>query len=404
MTKHYLHSPAVFLAAQKPEAPEKTSRQLTSLALRASVLAVCAMTLLSDGSADERRHRPTWTVGAELQRLRQQPIKLSWSGVPIRDGLGDLSAAQRVAILLDRRIDAERPIDLGADRTPLDDLLGQIALAVDGGAAWLGPLAYIGPRPAAARLRTLAALRAGDARALPKDEQPTFLREATWHWTALAEPRNLVAELAAQANVAIEPLALISHDLWPAADLPALTWTDRLTLVANEFDLTFEFVDGSHVRLVPVQGPVVIERDYPGGKEPDKLARRWRELAPDAQVSIARGKLVVRGRLEDHELLTQKKPLPQAHGKGGADVYTMTVREQPLAAVLERLRQQVPIDLRVDEAALHKAKLSLDRRVTFSVVQASLEELLAAALQAADLSFVREGNAYTIVPAKVADE
>jgi hypothetical protein len=365
--------------------------------IRLGVAAALLTVPLTTGLADDPSGAARWLTGGDLVRQRQQLTSLSWSGAPLRDALANLSKTDRIALLLDRRIDPGQRIDLTAERMPFDDVLERAAEQIDAGLSWLGPLAYLGPREAASRLRTLAALRAAEAHALAKDKR-TFQREARLSWEALAEPRGLAAALAAEANVEIESLDLIGHDLWPAADLPPLSWTDRLTLIANEFDLTFEIVDAGHVRLVPIAGPVVLERAYPGGKQPDVLAAKWRELAPEAQIEVARGKVVVRGRLEDHELLTQTKR-PKSAPTGGAEVYTLRVQAQPLSAILDKLREQLTQELLVDEAALEKANLSLDVRVSFSVERATFDELLAAALKPARLTFRRDGSAYKIVPA-----
>jgi hypothetical protein len=327
-------------------------------------------------------------------------VKVTWSGVPLRDVLTNFSRAQRVAILLDRRIDPQQLIYLPAERMPLDDVLERVGKRVDAGATWLGPLAYLGPADSAARLRTLAALRAADVRAMPKEKRAAFERVAAWRWDALAEPRGLVAELAVAAKVGIKSLDRIGHDLWPAADLPPLSCTDRLTLIANEFDLTFEIVDSAHVRLIPITEPISIEGSYPGGKQPEELAANWRTQAPDAEITVARGKIVVRGRLEDHELLTQtKKPKPSSTTLG-AEVYSLRVQQEPVSAVLDALRKQSSINLLVDEDAIKKANLSLDTRVSFSVEQVKFDELLATALKPAGLTFRREGSTtYRIVPA-----
>ncbi|HVX16069.1 MAG TPA: STN domain-containing protein [Pirellulales bacterium] len=353
--------------------------------------------LASPSCAFGQQRPPSWLTGAQLLRQRQQPTRVDWQGVSVRGGLTNLSKAQQIAILLDRRIDPERLIDLTAERVPLDELMARAADQIDAAVAWLGPLAYVGPRAAAHRLRTLAALRAADARRLPKPERDVFEREASWSWPELAEPRTLVAELATTAHVEVEGVDLIPHDLWPAADLPRLSWTDRLTLLANEFDLTFRFADSTRVRLVPIVEPVVIERRYPAGKQAAETAARWRRLVPDAEIDISAGKLVVRGRLEDHELLRPAKPGPEPVTQPGVQVYTLTVREQPIAAVLNTLRAS-SVELKVDEEALQRAQLTLDRRVSFRVERATLEELLHAALKPAGLTFVREGNVYKIVP------
>lgn len=343
-----------------------------------------------------------WLTGAALERQRQQPVTRNWAGVPVRKGLSQLARLQQVAILLDRRIDPERTVELPVHQVGLDDLLNQIAEKMDGAATWLGPVAYVGPRRAALRLRTLAALRAADVRALPNDARGVFLEGKSWHWDELAEPRELLTGLAAEANVKLHGLDLLPHDLWPAADLPSLSWIDRLTLLANEFDLTYEIVDASNVRLVSIAEPVLIERSYPAAKQGEELAARFKGLAPDAQIAIARGKVIVRGRLEDHERLKAPKPTPAAAATGtnrpGKTLYTLTVPDQPLAAVLEKLRAS-SIEITVDEAALQQAGLSIDRRVSFSVERVTLEELLSAALKPAGLTFRRQGNAYRIIPA-----
>ena len=354
---------------------------------------------LSGLLADDGAGTAQWLTGDDLARQRQQPASASWSGTPLRDALASLSKTRRIAVLLDRRIDPGQAFELTANRVPVDAILEQLGAGIDAGVSWLGPLAYLGPPDAASRLRTLAALRAAEARALPKEKRAAFQRQARSSWEALAEPRGLAAALAAEAKVGIESLDLIGHDLWPAADLPPLSWTDRLTLIANEFDLTFEIVDAAHVRLVPIVGPVVLESTYPGGKQPESIATKWRALAPDAQIEVARGKVVVRGRLEDHELFTQNqksKPAPMTPGVG---LYTLRVREQPLSAVLDTLRAQAAQEILVDEAALQQANLSLDVRVSFSVERATIDELLTAALKPARLTFRREGNAYKVVPA-----
>lgn len=340
-----------------------------------------------------------WFTDAALERQRRLPVSLNWVNMPIRQSLAELARAQQVAILLDRRIVPGRTIDLAARQVPLDDLLEQIGEKTDGATSWLDSVAYIGPRPAALRLRTLAALRAADLQALPKKARAVFLAKKPWLWGDLTESRQLLAELAAEADVELNELDL-PHDLWPAASLPPLSWIDRLTLLANEFDLTFQVLDGAHVRLVPIEEPVVIERGYPAGKQGKELAARWKEMAPNAQIELARGKLIVRGRVEDHDRLTAPKPPPAAGAttRPGAKVYTLAVSNQPLAAVLNTLRAS-SIKIDVDEAGLTKAGLSVDRPVTFSVQRVTLEELLRAALKPAGLTFRRQGDAYQITPA-----
>lgn len=353
--------------------------------------------------------RAEWKTGRALAQQRTAQVSLRWSELPLRQALASLARSQHVAILLDRRVDPDRPIELTIDDQPLDEVLGRIAAERKIGLTWLGPVVYFGPEEAAGRLRTLAALRAAEVRKLPGRRQAALTRERAWQWNELATPRELLAELAEEAQVTIEGLDLVPHDLWPAADLPPLSLTDRLTLLANEFDLAFELSDGGRrVRLAGIEGPVAIKRDYPGGRDAPRIAERFRREAPEAEVEIVGGKIFVTARLEEHERLAELgKPganhaagakTPPADPRRGKQVYTLAVEEQPLAAVLEALRERAGFELRVDRPALEQAGLTLDRRVTFSVTEVSLDELLEAALGPAGLAFRRDGKAVVVVP------
>ncbi|HVW36627.1 MAG TPA: STN domain-containing protein [Pirellulales bacterium] len=341
-----------------------------------------------------------WLAGPALRAQLAQPVKLAWSGVPIRKGLADFAQSQNIAILLDRRIDPGLPLVVSFDNVPVELALERLARSQHLGISWYGPLVYLGPEPAAARLRTLAALRAAEAKSMPAARRSSFAKTQAWQWDDLAEPRTLVEQLADEARVKIAGIEHVPHDLWAAADLPPLAWTDRLTLVANEFDLTFRFDDdGRKIELILVPESVLLERSYPGGRNPQEIAERWQRQAPEAEIKVEGDKVVVRGRAEDHEALTAAKPRPQAPAAGGTEVYTLAVRDQPLGPVLEELKKRLGLQLHIDEAALKAAEISLDRRVSFNVEKATLDELFAAALKPAGLTFRRRDKSVDIFPA-----
>lgn len=341
-----------------------------------------------------------WLTGPALRQQLAQPVALTWSGVPIRQGLADFSRSQRIAVLLDRRVDPGMPLQASLQDVPVEIALERVARAQQLGLSWYGPLVYFGPETATRRLRTLAALRTAEVKSLPAKARLPFTRQQAWRWPDFTTPRELVEALAAEAKVEAAGLEQIPHDLWAAADLPPLSWIERLSLIANEFDLTFEFEsDGRSVRLIPIPDQIFIERSYPGGKDPKELARRWAQQAPEAEISVSDEKLVVRGVIEDHELLSGVKSRAAKPAAGGVEVYTLTVRDQPIGPVLEELKQRLGLELHIDEAALKAANISLDRRVSFSVEKVSLDELFRAALQGAGLTFRRRDKTLDVFPA-----
>lgn len=346
-----------------------------------------------------------WLTGPALRAQLAQPLKLAWSDVPLRQGLANLARSQRIALLLDRRIDPGRPLDLNLDDVPVELAFERLARSQRLGLSWYGPLVYFGPEPAARRLRTLAALREGEVKQLPAAKRAPFLRTQPWPWDDLAEPRALVEQLAQEARVEISGVEQIPHDLWPAAALPPLSWIERLSLVANEFELTFRLEDeGRKVALVPVPDVVILERSYAAGRNPQSLADRWKRQAPEAEIEVEGDQVVVRGRAEDHQALTAAKPRSPTPAGGGTEVYTLAVRNQPLLPVLDELKRRLGLELHIDLDALKRAQISLESRVTFSVEQATLDELFTAALEPAGLTFRRRDKTLDIFPAPARGE
>ena len=141
-----------------------------------------------------------------------------------------------------------------------------------------------------------------------------MLTAHAWRWDELSEPRQLVGQLAGEAGVTIAHGELIPHDLWPAVDLPPLSWVDRLTLVAAEFDLTFQIGASGQVDLVPIPAAVALARDYPAGRDPAAVAERWRKQFPDAKVSVEGNKVRLVGLAEDQAAAGQSLRRPPVAG------------------------------------------------------------------------------------------
>lgn len=353
-----------------------------------------------------------WATGGRLQQRLAEPVSLVWVGSPLRSALRGLSRAHRVAILIDRRVDPGQELALQVDDLPLERALRRVAEDRKLGVSLFGPAAYFGPAEVAARLRTIAALRTGEIRRLPPTSRQTFLRTAPLAWHDFAVPRELLAKLAAENSLAIRGLERVPHDLWAAAELPPLSLVDRLTLIAVQFDLTFQVAsDGRTISLVPVPEDVALVRSYPGGPDPQATARRYAALAPDARIKVVREKVYVKGLLEAHERIasggrpsqpadTQQadtgQPGPPDIGRTRID--RLSVREMPVGKLLEHLAERLHLELSIQRAALQQAGLSLERPVTVRLENATVDELLREVTAAAGLRFRRRGTSVEILP------
>ncbi|MGD0896842.1 MAG: hypothetical protein ABR915_03335 [Thermoguttaceae bacterium] len=269
---------------------------MAAAALLAAVALLAAATRAPAAGA-----KIAWATGPAFQRQLAAPVDIVWK-VPLREALVSLSRAERMAILLDRRVDPGQRIEIKLASVPLAEALAKIARNRQLGLSMLGPVAYFGPPEAASRLRTIAVLRQEEIRRLEPAMAARLLHSKSLAWEDFATPRELLGRLAAEAAVEIDGQARVPHDLWPAAELPPMPWTDRVTLVAAEFDLTFDLTDGGRrIQLVGLPEKIALVRSYPAGPNPDALAKRFKAMAPQAEVKISGDKVWVRGRLEDHE-------------------------------------------------------------------------------------------------------
>jgi len=367
---------------------------------------VCGTMLECPGAAVARAGE--WLTGPSLQKQLARPVDIVWSGNPLRKAIEDLSRAQEVAVLIDRRVDAGRKVSLVLDRVPLATALEEIARREELGYCLFGPVAYFGPPQVASRLRTLAALRTEEVRHLPAEAKGPLLRLKPLAWPDFATPRDLLSQLAQESRLVLSGLERVPHDLWAAAQLPPLSLVDRLTLIAVQFDLTFQAAaDGKTITLLPVPDSVAIIRSYEGGRQPQAVAEQYAALAPGAQIKVVGDKVYVQGLLEEHEQITtprkaSKRPSGPTASQdvGKIHIDKMSVKEVPAGQVLQELARKLKLDLKIDQAALGAAGISLQQRISVSVEDATVDQLLLEVAKAARLQIHRQGNVLQIGPGK----
>ena len=294
-----------------------------------------------------------------------------WSNIPVRKAIEGLCESQKVAFLLDRRIDPDRKIELSLDNVTLAEGLQQIASRLGVGTTMLGPVAYFGPAETAARLRTVAALRRQDANKLPPNARTIWTQSRPWKWDDLSAPRDLLTALAAENKLQVEDMDSVPADLWAHADLPPLTLSEKLTLLLAQFDLTYELsADGKSIRLAPMPDKPTLDHLYQVAGSPEE---------PAAKTSPSEKK-------SQHTVTTE-----------GRKVYSLQV-ELPVGQLLQSLGPRMGLEINIDKAAIAAAEKSLDTKVKLDVKEAGEDELLRAVLEPAGLTFTRKDNVVDVKP------
>jgi hypothetical protein len=349
----------------------------------------------------------TWATGPDLQKRLEEPTDLVLGENPLRRALENLSHSKKIAILIDRRVDPGQKIDISLTQTPLKDALQAVAEKNGLGISFVGPVAYFAHPQDVGRVRTLVALRQEEARRLPTEKDKKFLLPKPIAWEDYSAPRDLLEKLGKENGIQIAGLDQVPHDLWAAADLPPLGLVERLTLIAGQYDLTFNIsADGDLISLRPIPEHVELVRSYPAGRQPEAIIRNYAAIAPQARIRIAGDKIVVAGTLEDHDRITspirpaERKPKPSKSTDAGHELkrYTLKVEEKPIGPLLRQLAAQLNLTITINDTAIEQAGVSLDQRVSFSVKEAAIDELLRAALNQTNLKFTRRGNEIHIEP------
>ncbi len=340
-----------------------------------------------------------WLRAKPLADRLARPVSIEWSSVRFRSALERLSRAQRVAILIDRRIDPNKIHDFQSDEQALSEVYTQLAHRTGCGYTQLGPLAYFGPTTTTRQLRTLAALTRLRIDELPSSSKLLWHRTRAWRWNDLATPRQLIEGLAAEHGIQLLGTESISHDLWAAADIPPLPLAERLLLIAVQFDRTIEIDSaGKSATLRRIPPKVSLQRRYSGRGNPEQVAERYRKLAPTAHVEIDGQRVVVRGRVEDHERLLGRSSAKKQRPASGTQVFRLKVENVPVSRLLDHVSRRMGYTIEVDEPALKKAGLSLQQRVSVDVMDATIDALLKAILEPAGLTHRRAAKTLEVVP------
>jgi hypothetical protein len=361
--------------------------------------------------------------GSAFRRALDQSIAASWDNDNLRGICLGIERAQRVSIVLDRRLDPSASRSLRVTGETLLSCIQRLAAESDAGATVIGNAAYLGPRDTAAHLRTLVALRRQelfDKRGeIPESRQIALTHPITFRWSDFDRPADLVGRLAGEYMLSVEGLDYVPHDLWAGGVLPETTAIEGLSLLLAQFELTFSWIDRARgVRIEPFPRRIVIDNAYdpPRGAPPATALARWKEEIPELDARIENGKIVVSGTEEQHEVVNRVRRGGRANDKTisreGAKPkpldkqrFSGKIQNIPASAVLKDLEtpDKGQLTFEYDRAEFKAAGIDLDKPVTLELKEAKIEDLLKATLDPLGVTFEMHGRTVKLRPARRPD-
>lgn len=330
------------------------------------------------------------------QRLDEAVPLVRWSGVPMRRVLERANEGLELGVLLDRRLDPSRHVDLELRDTTNRGVFEALAKDAGGELRIVGETIYIGPG-ASAPLRTLIHLREEEYRKRwPTKNGPA---RRTFAWDNFATPRDVLTRLADEYGPAIEGVDTIPHDLWAAVELPEAPFVEAVSLVLIQFDRTFEWSEnGDGIRIVPVPEAVGYERLHaPKGESAAELAAFLEKQFPESRVEVAGRRVRLFALHEAHEA-AEAGPAGRAQAPMRGETssldqqrFTLRVAGVPASAVMKRL-EQTGLTFEYDPKALAAADVDLDQRIDLDVKDATTTELLKAVFEPLKLDVTLDGT------------
>ena len=327
------------------------------------------------------------------QALAQPIDAVNWKGKSLRGSLERITQSQRVAVMLDRRVDPDQLIEFSASRIPLQTMLEQLGRKYEASVCRVGPVIYIGPEKTTRLLPTVVELQREQIRKLPSLRQRRLLRATPWRWDRLASPRQLLDELEQHYGVSISGKQSMPHDLWPTTQLPELDFAAKLSLVLAGFHVTFKMSpSGDAVQIVAMPEEASLSRRYAAGASSVSLAEKLGEKFPSATFRADGRDLLVDGGWEVHDavkrLLSGQPVRPPSRPDEGTKTYTLTVENKPVGGVMQALGRQLGKKVVFDV----KVERRLTKEISLDVKEVTLEQLLTEVASPAALKYEIEGD------------
>ena len=205
----------------------------------AALSAVTGVAMTAENTADGET--PLVTGRAKATVMRTIFTQVVWSGVPFRHAIMRIAQQLNVGVLIDRRLDPDRTVELRVE-TPTDAarMFGIVAELQSATVIECGDILLLTPRTAAEKWTDMQRTWVLEQKRASATLRSALTRGGEVSWSDFARPRRLVerwcdAELAPVGRP--ESYDAIPHDHIAAARLPAVPLADRLLLIAFQYDV-----------------------------------------------------------------------------------------------------------------------------------------------------------------------
>jgi hypothetical protein len=394
-------------------AAKQRMRRQTQRMLGCAVLALIALLPAAPSAADDApRPRTVWHTGRRLTQELDRPVNIVLQRTTPRQVILRLRELHEIALLLDRRIDPDRPIDVQFTQVSLQEALQTFAVQLDADCVQIGGTLFIGPPASTDRIRTLIELRTSELRGLDGEDalgrQFTLLRGTTLNWTDLTEPARLVDDVCAAWRIERVGDGGVPHDLWAAGVMADVNAIEALSLLLGQFDRTFVWQQQSAaVSISGAPQKVTVPRQHtPRQRDVADAVAQIREQFPHLQPQVSSRTIQLEATVGEHEAIAAvldpprqtQMPRDPSLGPLARRRFTIKATRAEAIAVLRTLQTQ-DVTIEYDPEALQKAGIDLQQTVSLELDQATADELFRQICEPLGLTYEIDGSTVRLAPA-----
>lgn len=336
-------------------------RMGSSIAIRISIWTAIVLTAsitLNAQSLDgaDRDSLPvpgTWLTGKQLTQQMQQKTSATLTKVALRSWLSRFSQSQRISIVLDRRVDANTLVSLDVREMAVERLLLKIARESNIEVSQIGDVVYLGPQ--AAVLRLLVAQQRSESRSKRGARHKSAL-----FWLNLTTPSEAISQLVRDADVELQGVDEMPHDLLFQCSTPDLALDLALQLLLVQFDRTLTTEGGTAsialLSTLPEEQDPIGRLTISALSNASQATRNLKKAFPQLTIRRSRGNLILEGPpaelilARDH-VVDQEQPSDSRANDRSSQVFTLRVqarRDQIMESIAKQLNLKVqwPTDAR----------------------------------------------------------
>jgi hypothetical protein len=360
--------------------------------LPGSCLVGVFITVLVVAAAAGSWPRPSWAAelktGIEFSRALGRETGVDWHEHSLGIAVAELSKHLNVAILLDRRVDPQTPVDLTIQGTTAVQLLDRLATDHQLEIAVVESVIYIAPHGAGNVL-------GGRTNQLSKMKLPARWRRRTaLRWPRLSEPRVRLQQLLSNQALHSSQLEQIPHDLWDAVHLPSMPLFLQVEIILAGFELQLVFDREGTATISPIRGTAstyIKSHSVPGSfvwndSKIRDVVGQVISLTHAGRHAILQGTSWQHAKLDS--LLRARRGTSKTH-------YTVPKTSGPLGQLVKEIARKLMLKVRYSDEVTDEARSEI---VEFSVKEATRMELLDAILAGTSLRHRVVGDEWIIEP------